>query len=210
MSTAVLCNKLVPGRCGSCLRLVRRSSRALLPRHCSGDIRSISWLQGLTASQLPKLSIQLLKILGDSTTYPLPTPRICRRFVRKLKITAGGAVPFCKCDVVLINSVEQPALGLQKSGLSHAVLKRRDQTGCNIFPNGAGTLLRGGRRGCERCFAGSNCLKVVGDPRQFAAHVRLPISCMSVRSPPVLLVPSALRLRLFRYRPLARCMLPFP
>src|SRR6185437_16091951 len=84
--------------------------------------------------------------------------------VRKLKIPAGCAVPFCNCDVVLINSVEQSALGLQKSGLTHSVLQRRDQTRCNIFPNGTGTLLRSSRRGCERFLTGSDCLNVVGEP----------------------------------------------
>ncbi len=93
----------------------------------------------MTVSQLPKLSV-LVK--------PLAIRRLIRfraRFagvVGKLKISPSGAVPFCDCDIVLINSIEQAALGLQKGILSNAVFKRRDQTAGNIFPDGAGTLLR--------------------------------------------------------------------
>src|SRR6476660_2096018 len=107
---------------------------------------SLSRLQGVTASQLPNLSV---------LAKPLAIRLLIRgrtrfaSFVRKLKISAGGAVPFCGCDVVLINCVDQASLCRKKSGLTHAVLKRRDQTGRNIFPNSAGTFLRSGRRGCE-------------------------------------------------------------
>src|SRR5689334_4800421 len=100
--------------------------------------------------------------------------RFRTRFViieRKLKIPASCAVPFCGCDVMLINSIDQSTLRFQEGGLTYAVLKRRDQTGCNVLPNSARALFRRGGRGGERFFAGSDCLNVVGDSGQLAAHV---------------------------------------
>src|SRR5262249_4566807 len=96
--------------------------------------------------QLPKLSVvanlsAILRLIRFRTRFA--------SFVGKLKISAGCAIPFSGCDIVLINSVEQSAPGLQKSGLTHAVLKRRNQTSCNVFSNSARTLLRSRRRGRE-------------------------------------------------------------
>src|SRR5580765_1853424 len=169
MSTAVVCNTLVSRSGRSCSGLFVD----LRDHYCQDtpaeiSVRSVGFREW-TASQR-----QSCRFLMKSLAIRLLI-RFRTRFassVRKLKIPAGCPVPFCNCDVVLINRFEQSALGLQKSGLTHAVLKRRDQTGCNIFPNSAGTFLRSGRRGCERFLAGSGCLNVVGDPRELPADVR--------------------------------------
>ncbi len=48
---------------------------------------------------------------------------VLRGVFGKLKIAPGGAIPFGDGEIVLINGIEQPAFGFQKTGFGQTVLE---------------------------------------------------------------------------------------
>src|SRR6266571_9561532 len=97
---------------------------------------------------------------------------VCCSVVRKLKVTAGRAVPFGPGDIVLINRRKQPALRLQKSALRQAIFELRSKPASHILRNQLRALLRRIVRRGERLLPRFNRAELVPNARQFAADVR--------------------------------------
>src|SRR5205823_7204052 len=177
-----------------------------LPRHSRRDIRSISRLQGVTASQLPTLSVPC-EVLGDSTIYPLPNP-VCefRTKIENIDRLRGPILQLRRCADKQLRAVR--SLSLEKRFDSRGTQAARSDRlqhfpeQCGHSPPQPPTRMRAISRGQR-----------LSERRWRSGRARgsrsIPISYMSVRFPPALLVPSALPLQLFRYRLLATYMLPF-
>ena len=117
LPVSVICNNLVPDRCTP----GRRSLLGFRDHYCQDTEANIPVrLTAFSEVRLPR------RVLDATAVEPSCRMKlsVILGFVRILKITPGSAVPFRNRDVVLVNSFEHSALGLQESGFSHPVFER--------------------------------------------------------------------------------------
>src|SRR6476660_6703854 len=206
MFTAVVCNTLVPVSSRSCSGLFvdLRDHYCLThqPRYPFDQQAS-----GRDGSHLRKLSGPC-ELLGDSTTYPLPNP-ICE-FRKKIENTGRLPGP--------ILQLQRCADKQRRANHSLSSEKRFDSCGTQAarsdrlqhFPEQCGHFLPHPPTRTRAISRGRRLPECRWRSSRARGSRSIPVSYMSVRFPPALLVPSALPLRLFRYRSLAMYMLPFP
>src|SRR6266850_726727 len=206
MSTPVVCNTLVPGSTRSCSGLFVD----IRDHHCQDTSAEISVRStGFRDRRLPhppKPSVPC-EVLGDSTTYPLPNS-VCE-FRTKIENTGrlrGTILQLRRCADKQRRAVR--SWSSEKRFNSRGTQAARSDR-LQHFPEQCGhspplrpTRTRAISRGQRLPECRWRSARAPG------SH-SIPIFYMSVRFPPALLVPSALPLRLFRYRPLATYMLPF-